>query len=383
MRPLQINRMYLFFKQLYENTSNLELLLISFNFLFILGGQRVFKSTLKTFGLEEVVQSQTQETQSFKTFRRFNLLVLLLALIQIGTNSFTQHDLWIPRLLSVFLVISVSYFSNLFVDLLIRRQFGKKKSSDNKNEYQDTYRSRLLSLVSTILIVILALVMSIRFLGFQSILETGGVLGIIGVILALTQGSWAPDLISGLIILNSGLIEEGDVVELPSHSLMGVVFKTKMFHTEFLSLSNNHRVMISNAQLRQESIHNLSKFASAKGLRESLSFKIGYDTPFSQVHDLFQSAFETLVSDATLEVLSQYPLEIRVDDAGDYAIKWTIFYYIKDLKKCLTIRQGFCKQVVMDAPHFNVSLATPILYQRVEGETPFELSDSVITAENI
>jgi small-conductance mechanosensitive channel len=208
--------------------------------------------------------------------------------------------------------------------------------------------------------------MSICVLGFESVLETGGVLGIIGVFLALTQGSWAPDLIGGLIVLNSGLIEEGDVIELPGKNLLGVVFKTKMFHTEFLSLSNNHRIMIANAQLRQESIHNLSKFASAKGLRESLSFKIGYDTPTSYIHQLFQTSFEEVVADSTLSVQGQYPLEIRVDDAGDYAVKWTLFYYIKDLKKMLAIRQGFCKKVVLNSPKFNVSLATPILHQNVD-----------------
>jgi len=35
--------------------------------------------------------------------------------------------------------------------------------------------------------------------------------------------------------------------------------------------------MVSNSKLRGQTIHSLSKFASAKGLREKLTFKIGYD----------------------------------------------------------------------------------------------------------
>ena len=360
--------------QSYHRFSSFELILILFNFLVIIGGKTFFRLFLRTLGLHDILVREEQNSRIFQTFRRLNLLVLILIIIQTGRVGLPLEDnLWVSHLLMVFLIGSASYFIDVFMDIIIRIQFGKKRTFDGKTEFQDTYRSRLLSLIATGFIFILALVLSIRVLGFESLLETGGMLGIIGVFLALTQGSWAPDLIGGLIVLNSGLIEEGDVVELPSQKLLGVVFKTKMFHTEFLSLSNNHRIMLANSQLRQVAIHNLSKFASAKGLRESLSFKIGYDTPVSRINQLFQTSFDEVVADSTLEILGQYPLEIRVDDAGDYAVKWTIFYYIKDLKKLLAIRQGFCKHIVINSSKFGVSLATPILYQKVEetSDTPF------------
>jgi len=63
-----------------------------------------------------------------------------------------------------------------------------------------------------------------------------------------------------------------------------------MFHTEILNLVNNHRVMLKNARLREFTIQNLSKFASAKGLREQLSFKIGYDISPEKVRKMFKAA---------------------------------------------------------------------------------------------
>ena len=61
---------------------------------------------------------------------------------------------------------------------------------------------------------VMGLIACVRILGFDSLLEAGGLLGVMGVFLALTQASWAPDIISGLVILNSRMVEEGDVLQL-------------------------------------------------------------------------------------------------------------------------------------------------------------------------
>jgi small-conductance mechanosensitive channel len=175
-------------------------------------------------------------------------------------------------------------------------------------------------------------------------------------------------MISGLIILNAKLIDEGDVILLEGEGeLLAVVFKTKLFHTELLSLANNHRVMIPNARLRMMTIQNLSKFASARGLRESMSFKIGYDTPSTKIKELFEGAFQEACEVAQLPLLTQHPLEVHVVDTGDFAVTWRIFYYTKDVKHLLKTRQIFLELIHERALREGVSLATPILYERVGG----------------
>jgi small-conductance mechanosensitive channel len=168
-------------------------------------------------------------------------------------------------LLSILAILYLTYFFNQLLQYLVRRQYGKARQIGGKLQYVETYQSRLLSIIFAVLLTVVSLISIVHQLGFDSLLEAGGVLGIFGVMLGLTQASWAPDIISGLIILNSDMFEEGDIVDL-GESTIGSVYKTKLFHTEILNLSNNHRVMISNAKLRSLMIHNLSKFASAKGL---------------------------------------------------------------------------------------------------------------------
>jgi small-conductance mechanosensitive channel len=208
------------------------------------------------------------------------------------------------------------------------------------------------------------LITVIQELGFQSLLETGGVLGFIGVMLALTQGAWAPDVISGLIILNSDLFEEGDVIELENgHKTLGTIFKTKIFHTEILNLVNNHRIMIKNALLREHTVHNLSKFASARGLRECLSFKIGYDVSTAQVKALFEKSYADMLSES-IPLAEQHGYEVKLLDTGDHALEWGFIYYVKEVEKLVAIRRDAREAILQASIEVGVSLATPLTYTK-------------------
>jgi small-conductance mechanosensitive channel len=188
---------------------------------------------------------------------------------------------------------------------------------------------------------------------------------VIGVMLALTQGSWAPDIISGLIIMNSDFLDEGDVVSLNNGELVAQVFRTKLFHTELLNLVNNNRILLNNANLRSKTIQNLSKFASAKGYREKLSFKIGYDDKPADVRAMFQRAMDAALKDEAIGIEENHDMEVRVLETGDYAIEWGVFYYTKDMKKMIRTRQLFSELILQESLACGISLATPDLYQRV------------------
>ncbi len=261
----------------------------------------------------------------------------------------------------------VIYFSVIvaqIVNFVIRRRFGKPKTINDKTTFSDTYASRGLSLIATATVAIIALVTCLRLVGLDSLLETGGAIGIIGLILAMTQASWAPDIISGLIILNSRFCEDGDVIQfnMDGKNIIASVFKTKIFHTEVLDIANNHRIMVRNAKLRDYGVQNLSRFASARGLREVLYFNIDYQHSEDEVGDMIARAFSKL-DEAESAREEQYAPEIRVHETGDYAVTWAIYYYIKDVRKVLSIRQLCRSYILAEANRSGISLATPILQQ--------------------
>jgi len=264
------------------------------------------------------------------------------------------------KILGILAVLYLTNISNYLLQYLIHKQYGKAREIGEKILYVETYQTRLLSILAAVFLAIVAIISIVHLLGFDSMLEAGGVIGIIGVFLGLTQSSWAPDIISGLIILNSDMLEEGDIVE-THDGILGRVYKTKLFHTEILNISNNHRIMIRNSHLRDKTIHNLSKFASAKGLRECLMFNIAYEVSEHKIKEMFEEAFQKAL-EASIPLESNTHVEIKVIDTGDHAVTWGVLYHIKKVEKILNIRRDFREIILKTSRKSGISLATPFTH---------------------
>ena len=346
-----------------QHMSPLQYLLISFNLFLLIFAKTLFRLILKG---KQVNEEELFNGRAFLVVQRANWISLICVVLYAVILPLNQK-FGFTKILSVLMIVSCANLFDSLLDIFILQRFGRKKRVDDKEMYIETYRSRLVSLMITAMIYVISVLLIIKVIGFESLLETGGIIGFIGVLLALTQGAWAPDIISGLIILNTQILEEGDVIEwTTSKKVVGMVFKTKLFHTELLDLATNHRVMVPNTQLRQSAIFNFSKFASAKGLREQLTFKIGYDVRQSEIHKLFNEVFEIAKLDTDIPINDQHPFEVRVMDTGDYAIEWALFYYLKDVKSILSTRQYLMEVIAKQSADMNISLATPILHQSID-----------------
>jgi len=297
-----------------------------------------------------------------RIIRVLNLFILIFYSFELFSS--VPYEGAAGKVIYIVALCYLGYLSQYLMQFFIHRRYGKKREIDDKVVHIETYNTRLLSIFSGVFIFIIVLISSIHILDLDSLLEAGGVIGFIGVFLALTQGAWAPDIISGLIILNSNMMEEGDVVELDGMTRMSaIVYKTRVFHTELLNVVNNHRLMLKNSKLREYAIHNLSKFASAKGLREQLSFNISYDVNEQSVRDCFERAYETCKEQGDIKIELQYPLEIGVTRTGDYAVEWTIYYYIKEVRDLMKIRMAFREIILKQSKLSKISLATPSLHE--------------------
>lgn len=317
--------------------------------------------------LLKLVFPKDDDQQRFRGRLNVFRLANLLAVVFVITNAVIYPEggtVWVTRTLGVLLAIYVGWLCFYVMSHLIRRRWGHERKRGEDTVFVETYNSRLLTLIGGVVISIVVLVAVIRILGYSTLLEAGGVLGVIGVMLALTQGSWVPDLVSGLVILNSRLIAEGDIIQLgEDNSQIGMVFRTKVFFTEILHLANNHRILIQNTRLRNMTVHNLSRFASAKGLREALTINVSYAVTEQQVNALFEQVIALTRDNPDLPIENQYEVEIRATRGGDYAVEWSCFYYIKETRQVLKIRQLMLALLLKVALEQNISLETPVLYQ--------------------
>jgi hypothetical protein len=318
--------------------------------------------------LQKVSSENTQDAvfvSRLKFFRAINGLIFMFILAEDIFLPIAKHS-WLTKIIALPLIVYTIYLSYFVLKYLIKKRFGRVKETNGSKVIVDTYNSHLLSLLAGVFMMILGLVATIQLLGFESMLRAGGVVGFMGVMLALTQAAWAPDIISGLIILNSEEFNDGDIIQFyDTKPVIGSVFKVKLFYTEILNLANNHRIMIKNSKLRDYTIHNLSRFSSAKGLREELQFNIGYEVQKAQVEKIFNDAAKDVCENPDVAVDSKYPIEVRATDAGDFAITWSVFYHTKKVHQLLKTRQAFRCAVITAAHDADISLATPVMHTNI------------------
>jgi len=324
------------------------------------------------FILSRKTKNTASQDASFSTrlklFRSVIILITIAILLEDVIVPAANHS-WMTKIIAIPLVIYVIYLIYYLVRYLIRKRYGHIREFHDEIIITDTYNSRILSILAAVFLTIFALVAIIQLLGFESLLHAGGMIGFIGVMLALTQASWAPDIISGLIILNSQWVGDGDTIQIfDDNPVIGSVFKVKLFYTEILDIKNNHRIAIKNSLLRDFPIRNLSRFSSPRGLREELQFNIGYDVAEAKVVKMFAIAEQSLSDDRDVAIDGKLPMEVFASKTGDYAITWSLFYYIKEVQQIFKIRKSVRSAVIEAARQEKISLATPILYSYVAPE---------------
>ncbi|MCK5725770.1 MAG: mechanosensitive ion channel [Thiotrichaceae bacterium] len=321
----------------------------------------IFSGTVLRFFSHKVKNAEAMEFR-VNLLRSLSLFMLYSYLYY--KNQDTDFSGYSIKLMGTMGILYGTYLLIQILGYFTLHNYGKKREVDNKTYYIATYQSRLMALLGGVLISIIALLMIVKLLGYDSALQAGGVIGFIGVFLALTNNVWAPDMFSGLIILHSNILEENNVILIKGEEpIYARVYKIKVFHTILLHIVDNHRVMIRNSRLRDFTVHNLSKFASAKGLRESLSFKIGYDVKPDKVKQLFLEVFDKIKIDKEIAIEQNQQIDIVIHDVGDHAVEWRMFYYTKQVAELPMIRHQILALVNELALEHHIDLSTPLTHQ--------------------
>lgn len=305
-----------------------------------------------------IIDSNEEGDTKRKIFRALNILVLVLhavdlALLRVSDN---YENYFINLGLSLMAV-----YAGLFVyslcGLLAKKRFGNKKEVDGKTIYLDTYSTRLVELILLVVIVVTVVYALIKIWGADSMLETTGIFGIVVAFLAFTSNIWAPDIISGLIILNTKMLEDGDVVVVDGYPDEYIISKVTLIYVILYDVRNNHRTLIRNSQFTQRKIDNLSRVASTDGIRQALKYKIGYpvfsgDTAENRAEQLtsftnsidrmFNLAYDNCVNQKSIKINENRKFEWALTQTADFALEYTLWIYLERIpntKVTSTIRK--------------------------------------------
>ena len=339
-----------------------------------------FAKPIVTWSNDNVVD--TAKTRIFQ-FINITLLGLhILDILLISLNSTYEH--YLIRLGASLVTIYVSLFFSNLSTRYTKRRFGKSREIDDNIVYFDTYHSRLIEIVFLALLCFISIYILIKIWGADSLLETTGIIGIAAAFLAFTSGVWAPDIISGLIILNTKMLEDGDLVIVDGYPDEYIINRVSFIYTTLFDVRNNHRTLIRNSRFIKSKIDNISRMASTDGVRQVIHYQIGYHNTKGltqeeriKQHHQFKTNIDKMFETAEKECLNNNAIKINRNKAfewsltqtGNYALEYSLWIYLERLpntKVTATARKHFIGSVfkineaVYDASIIhNIELATP------------------------
>jgi len=326
-----------------------------------------------------------------RLFRAVNVFVFALQLIglllvwaNIGQSSYLSNVGYSIMAIYAFML------AYSFLGAQIKRRFGKERTLDSKPVFLETYSSRLVNLIMLVILVISLIYALIVVWGAED--KFDGIYAILAGFLAFTATIWAPDIISGLIILNTEILEDGDVVKIDGHKNEYVIGRVTLIYVVLYDIRNNNRTLMRNSQFTQNRIDNLSRVTSTNGIRQGLLYKIGYpaftghrDERAAQlaefkdrISDMFTAANKVCIENEDIMVNETKPFEWALTSAGDFALEYTLWIYLEKIpntKITSTIRKHLMgtiykvNEAVYDASIAeDIDLSTPNVQQIVMPE---------------
>ena len=333
-----------------------------------------------------------------KIFRALNVLVLLLHVLDlILTGAAPKYHHYFLKLGYSLMIIYAGMLAFSFLGSMSKKRFGRERMLDNKTVYSETYSTRLVNLVLLVLIALTVIYALIMIWEADSLLETTGIFGIIMAFLAFTSSVWAPDIISGLIILNSQSLEDGDVVVIDGHSNEYVISRVTLIYVVLYDIRNNHRTLMRNSLFTGQRVDNLSRVASTSGVRQSISYKIGYPQFFGHsgerakqlqlfrktIDDMFTRAFEACKDRDEVKINEARPFEWALTNAGDYALEYTLWIYLERIPNT-KITSRLRQHLMGTIYKVNEEVYTASILEDIDLSTPDVISATVSgVGENI
>ncbi len=334
------------------------------------------------------LNSDQENSKQLSLFRSLNLAFFffhLLDWVMLSLNQNYENYFFKMGLSIVLTYTGIIVYS--MMTLYSKTKFGVSREVDGAKVYYDSYSSRMVNIIVMVIITLMVLMYIIKIWGFTSLLETTGLFGLIVAFLALTNAIWAPDLYYGMVILNSKMLEDGDVISFKDETKhLYIINKVTFIYTILLDVTNNHRIMIRNAKMVDATINNLSKKASIEGLRHYHVFKIGYPARSEgeksyldykeKVDEMFTYVQEEAFKDEEILINENIPFTWYIKDTGDYAVEFILTYHISSLpetRSTKTIRNyllatpRLINEITLRASYiYDIDLSTPLVHQSFE-----------------
>lgn len=160
---------------------------------------------------------------------------------------------------------------------------------------------------------------------------------LVGVMLSIGGSGVVGQAASGLIMIYSRVLREGEYVKI--NEVEGVVSRIGFFSTK-IKTANGEEVNVPNALISNSTTVNSSRLAEGKGLVVHTAVTIGYNTPWRQVHAMLLQAAEKTpgIPPAPKPFVSQTAL-------SDFYVEYRL---------CVQIERPEIRRITLTALHGNI-----------------------------
>jgi len=332
-----------------------------------------------------LVETGRDNDAKIRIFKSLNVLVLILHcvdLVIVGSNK-DYENYFIKFGMSLMTIYGALFFYSL-CSYFSRKKFGLEKELDSTTLFLDTYSSRLVDIILLVFVVLTTILILINLWGANSLLETTGIFGVIAAFLAFTSNIWAPDIISGLIILNTEILEDGDVVVIDGYKDEYVISKVSFIYIILYDIRNNHRTLIRNSRFIQSKIDNLSRVASTDGVRQALRYNIAYPTIADgtreergaaldqfklRINKVFERSYEIADEDLDVKINRNRNFEWSLTETGNYALEYTLWIYLERIPNT-KITAKIRKHLMGTVYKVNEAVYTASVLENIDLSTP-------------
>ena len=145
-----------------------------------------------------------------------------------------------------------------------------------------------------------------------------------------------------------------------------------------------------NSQFTSNRVDNLSRVASTNGVRQGLTYKIGYPqftghsddraeqlAEFNEtIDDMFTHAFEACKADENIKINDTKPFEWAMTNAGDYALEFTLWIYLERIPNT-KITSRLRRHLMGTIYKVNEAVYTASIIENIDLSTPDVISAQV------
>lgn len=211
--------------------------------------------------------------------------------------------------------------------------------------------------IKTVARWVLAFAISISFLIIFDI-TLGTITSILalfgGTILGFAAINTLGNAIAGIIIMGTKPFQVDDRIYYKDE--YADVLAIDLMYTKLKTL-DNAIINIPNQELISLEIVNLG---SNNLIRRDITITPGYEHEVSYIEEALLEAIKDVD-----DVVDYPPPFVRVTDFLDFAVEYTLFYFINDVKKMRTVEAELRKNILAIAKEYEIDLRTPSLLQSI------------------